>query len=55
MVVADSSKFGVTTLSTVASVEAVDTIVTDSEAPQDVIEALRNRGVEVIVADRKTD
>lgn len=51
IIVADSSKFGVTTFNTVGPVETADTIVTDSEAPQDVVTALRNRGVRVILAD----
>lgn len=54
IIVADSSKFGVTTFNTVAQLESVDTIVTDSDAPPDIVEAIRNLGIDVIIADSKT-
>lgn len=51
IIVADSSKFGVTTFNTVGPLEAVDTIVTDADAPQDIVETLRNLGIRVILAE----
>lgn len=51
IIVADSAKFGVTTFNTVAPLDAVDTIVTDSEAPPDMVEVIRNQGIRVILAD----
>lgn len=50
IVVADGSKFGITTFSTVAPLTAVDKIVTDKEAPRDIVERIREAGVEVILA-----
>ncbi|HET6846347.1 MAG TPA: DeoR/GlpR family DNA-binding transcription regulator, partial [Anaerolineales bacterium] len=51
IVVADGTKFGVTTFASVAPLEAIDKIVTDAEAPQAVLDEMRRRGVEIIVAD----
>jgi len=51
IVVADGAKFGVTTFASVASLTAVDKIVTDKFAPPDIIEQIRKLGVEVILAD----
>jgi DeoR/GlpR family transcriptional regulator of sugar metabolism len=51
IVVADGSKFGVTTFASVASLKSVDRIVTDSSVPFEILEKIRNLGVEVIVAN----
>jgi DeoR/GlpR family transcriptional regulator of sugar metabolism len=51
IVVADSSKFGVTTFASVAPLKSVDRIVTDAAVPLDMIEKIQNMGVEVIVAN----
>lgn len=51
IVVADGSKFGVTTLTSVAPLTAVNKIVTDSSAPAEMIEEMITQGIEVIVAD----
>jgi len=51
IVVADGSKFGVTTFASVSSLTAVNKIVTDKSAPLDIVEQVRERGVEVIFAD----
>jgi DeoR/GlpR family transcriptional regulator of sugar metabolism len=51
IVVADGSKFGVTTFASVAALTAVDKIVTDKTAPPDVVAQIREQGVEVILAD----
>lgn len=51
IVVADGSKFGVTTFATVASLKAIDKIVTDRSAPKEVVDEIRRQGVEVILAD----
>jgi DeoR/GlpR family transcriptional regulator of sugar metabolism len=50
IVVADGSKFGVTTFASVAPLECVDRIVTDPTVPLEIIEKLRTLGVEIIVA-----
>jgi DeoR/GlpR family transcriptional regulator of sugar metabolism len=55
IIVADSSKFGVTTFNTVAPLEAVDTIVTDSDVPQEMVEAIRGLGVNVLIAQLNSD
>jgi DeoR/GlpR family transcriptional regulator of sugar metabolism len=51
IIVADSSKFGVTTFNTVGPLEAADTIVTDSGAPTDMLEEIKDMGINVILAD----
>jgi len=51
IVVADGSKFGVTTFATVAPLKAIDRIVTDTSAPRDMLEEIRKRDVEVILAN----
>lgn len=51
IVVADASKFGITTFASVASLKSVDKIVTDPEVSLEVIEKIRNLGVEVIIAN----
>jgi DeoR family transcriptional regulator of aga operon len=50
VVVADSSKFKQRSLSLIAKIESVHKVVTDSRADAETLEALRARGVEVIVA-----
>lgn len=54
IVVADSTKFGETTFNTVSPLEAVDVIITDSQAPPDIVSAIENLGVKVILADLET-
>lgn len=51
IVVADGTKFGVTTFASAAPLTAIDKIVTDRSAPSEIIEAIRQQGVEVIIAD----
>jgi DeoR/GlpR family transcriptional regulator of sugar metabolism len=46
----DHSKFGRQSVSPLCGLEAVDVVVTDSRAPRDLIQGLRERGVEVVVA-----
>lgn len=53
IVVADGSKFRTTTFATVAPLDVVDAIVTDSNVPADIIQALRDRGVQTIITDEK--
>ena len=45
----DHSKFGRQSLSQLCGLDSVDTIVTDSKAPADLVKGLRKRGVEVVV------
>jgi DeoR/GlpR family transcriptional regulator of sugar metabolism len=51
IVVVDSSKLGVTTFNAVGPLDAVDTIVTDTDAPQHLVKEIRNLGIEVILAN----
>ena len=51
IVVADGSKFGVTTFASVAPLSAVDKIVTDNSASEYIISQIREQGVEVILAN----
>lgn len=48
--VADSSKLMRRNISLIAHVEQLDTLITDSAAPSEVVEELRQRGVEVLLA-----
>jgi DeoR family transcriptional regulator of aga operon len=50
VVVADSSKFKQRSLSLIAKIESVHKVVTDSGADAETLDALRARGIEVIVA-----
>ena len=47
--VADASKFHLRSLSVIAGVEKLDKLITDKSANPEVVEALRARGVEVIL------
>ena len=50
ILVADSSKLGAVAFVRLCSIEAVDVIVTDAEAPAEIVAALRARDVEVVIA-----
>jgi DeoR/GlpR family transcriptional regulator of sugar metabolism len=52
IIVADSKKFARTTFYKIAPLTEADTIITDSEAPQDFIAELRKIGIEVIIAEK---
>jgi DeoR/GlpR family transcriptional regulator of sugar metabolism len=45
----DSSKWGTVTFAPLASIEELDRVIVDSSAPGDMVEALRQRGVEVTI------
>jgi DeoR family transcriptional regulator of aga operon len=47
--VADASKFHRRSLSVIAPVERIHKLITDTSASPDVVEALRARGVEVVL------
>lgn len=49
-VLADSSKFGVETLCTFATLDEIDVLITDAEPPKPIADALRAAGCEVFVA-----
>lgn len=48
IVVADSSKFGVTTFSSVGALSSVDKIITDMNASNEIVDKIRKEDVEVI-------
>jgi len=50
IVVADSSKIGVTGLTTIMPVNRINTLITDAKAPPDFVAALQEQGVRVILA-----
>ena len=50
IVVADSSKFGRTTFTSVAPLSLVDIIITDSDIRSEILESLQELGIQVIVA-----
>lgn len=47
----DHTKFGRKSMARVCGLEEVDCVVTDFRAPADLVEELRHRGIEVIVAE----
>jgi len=47
----DHTKFGRQSLSPLCGLDAIDVIVTDSQAPSGMVDALRNHGIQVILAD----
>jgi len=51
IVVADGSKFGLTTFASVAPLKSINTIVTDRSAPTEMLHMIRESGVEVIIAN----
>ena len=48
---ADYSKFGVTAMNHICDLSKVDTLITDAKAPKNMLNAIRERGVEVLVAE----
>jgi DeoR/GlpR family transcriptional regulator of sugar metabolism len=51
IIVADHTKLGKTCLVPVAPLEAMHYLVTDSDAPHDLLGAIRSRGPEVVIAE----
>lgn len=51
VVLADHSKFGVVTFYRIMPTEQIHTLITDSKAPKDVTDKLREKGIEVIIAE----
>ena len=50
IVLADSSKLGLRAVVNVCPLEDIDIVITDSSAPKQVVKALEQAGVQVIVA-----
>jgi DeoR/GlpR family transcriptional regulator of sugar metabolism len=46
----DHTKFGRRSVAPLCDLEPIDIIVTDSKAPTDLVEQLRAKGIEVVVA-----
>jgi len=55
VIVSDSSKFGRTTFASIGPLSSVDTIVTDSGVPKDMLHSLRERGLKVVLVDVDRD
>lgn len=55
VVLVDSSKFGVTATHRIAPLSAVHAVITDSQAPADLVAQMRQQGVDVRVAQRSRD
>jgi DeoR family transcriptional regulator of aga operon len=49
-IVADSSKLGRRSVSRIGPLERINRLITDSRAPANFVEQLRNKGVEVLIA-----
>ncbi len=47
----DSSKFGVSSLKPAIPIEDIDIIVTDKNAPRDILDSLKSRNIEVHIAE----
>jgi len=52
--VADASKFGFNAFAQVAPLNPVDILVTDSDPPADLLQALSQANVEIIVASQNS-
>lgn len=52
IVVADSSKFERTTFASICPISAVNTIVTDSGISKTKVQALRQAGIQVLIAEK---
>ncbi len=52
VVVADHSKFGRVTLATIAPIETAHVLITAAAAPRSMLQQIRRRGVEVVVAGK---
>jgi DeoR/GlpR family transcriptional regulator of sugar metabolism len=50
----DHTKFGRRSVTFLCDLESVDAVVTDAAAPADLVEQLRGKGVEVVVAPAAT-
>jgi len=53
IVIADSSKFGISRHSFFADIEKVDQIITDSAIGSEFVSSIENRGVKVIIANKE--
>jgi DeoR/GlpR family transcriptional regulator of sugar metabolism len=54
IVVADGSKFGRTAFASIGPLSVVNTIVTDNTAPADMLQALRDRGIQIVIANSQS-
>ncbi len=48
--VADYSKFGVRSMCNVCSLDDIDILITDTKAPQKMLEKIKKQGIRVIIA-----
>jgi len=54
VVLADSTKLGVRTLAPICDLDQVDVLVTDAGADADVLDVIKERGVDVVIAEQPT-
>jgi len=50
ILVADYTKFGIRAMCNVCQIQDIDTLITDSKAPKDILKIFEKRGVKVIIA-----
>lgn len=53
IIAADHTKFKATGLATFAEIDEIDTIITDWQTPEPILNAFRQKGIEVIVAPKE--
>ena len=55
IIVSDSSKFGRTTFASVGPISIIDTIITDTSAPVNIVKSLKEMGIEVVQVEVHPD
>ena len=51
IVLADHTKFGIRAMCNVCTIEDIDILITDKEAPEKLLKKLENKGVQIIIAE----
>ncbi|MFN2176557.1 MAG: DeoR/GlpR family DNA-binding transcription regulator [Anaerolineales bacterium] len=55
IVVAEGSKLGRITFATIGPLSAVETLITDRSAPEEIVAGLENMGIQVVLADANSE
>lgn len=50
--IADYSKMGITAIYKSADIHEVDTLITDRKTPENIVQYLRNKGMEILIVDK---